>query len=312
MRTGRSALVVALVLACGTGWAAERAPLPPEKEGACPVHMPAYEGVEQLLVLSNRWAIVATTDTEEVLRKIDELSGGEYFKAVADWEKSEKAGRPNWKAYKDRPRLRAQYGAQARNLAGERKLDETAFYAITSADDPRYPEARRPKRVTRYIVSLGGTRVRGGGRIHYAHYSYLEMPAPLDNGKRYTIALGNGKRVTFLYDELRTVSRAIKVNQVGYLPDAGRKLAYLGAWLHELGPHDFSYARAFQVVSAATGKVVHTGAVQLRERNPRVGPRPGKDDDPAKRPLLCGEDVYELDLGGLKAEGELFITIPAG
>ena len=310
MRTGRSALVVALGRAWGTGGAAERAPLPPEKEGACPVHMPAYEGVEQLLVLSNRWAIVATTDTEEVLRKIDELSGGEYFKAVADWEKSEKAGRPNWKAYKDRPRLRAQYGAQARNLAGERKLDETAFYAITSADDPRYPEARRPKRVTRYIVSLGGTRVRGGGRIHYAHYSYLEMPAPLDNGKRYTIALGNGKRVTFLYDELRTVSRAIKVNQVGYLPDAGRKLAYLGAWLHELGPHDFSYARAFQVVSAATGKVVHTGAVQLRERNPRVGPRPGKDDDPAKRPLLCGEDVYELDLGGLKAEGELFITIP--
>ncbi|MFC1805946.1 glycoside hydrolase family 9 protein [Planctomycetota bacterium] len=290
--------------------AAERDPLPSEKEGGSPIHMPKYEGVEQLLVLSNRWVVVATTNIAEVLQKIDELSDGAYFKAVEDWEKSGKAGRPNWKAYKDRPRLRAQFAAQARNLAGERKLDEPSFYAITSADDPRYKTAMQPKRVTRYIVSLGGTRVRGGGRIHYAHYSYLEMPQPLTSGRHYTITLGSGEKVTFLYDELRTVSRAIKVNQVGYLPDAGHKFAYLGAHLHELGPHDFSYVKEFKVVSAATGEVVHTGKVRLRERNPRIAPRPGKDDDPAKRPLLCGEDVYELDLGGLKAEGEFFISIP--
>ena len=288
----------------------ELAPLPPEKEGACPIHLPTYEGAEQLLVLSSRWVVVATTNIDEVLQKIDELSGGAYFKAVAAWEQSEKAGRPNWKAYKDRPRLRAQYSAQARNLAGERKLDEPSFYAIASSDDDRYAKPKAPTRVTRGIVSLGGTRVRGGGRIHYAHYSYLEMPQPLANGRRYTIALGDGKKVAFLYDELRTVSRAIKVNQVGYLPDGGPKTAYLGAWLQEFGPHDFAFVKQFKVVSAATGKVVHTGAVRLRERNPRVGPRPGKNDDPAKRPLLAGEDVYELDLSGLKAHGELFITIP--
>jgi endoglucanase len=266
--------------------------------------------VEQLLVLSSRWVIVATTDAEEVAKKIDELSGGAYFKAIADWEKSEKAGRPDWKAYKDMPRIRDEFIAQARNATGERKLDEASYYAITSADDPSYSAPRPPSRVTRYLVSLGGRRVRGGGPIHYAHYSYLEMPQPLQNGKSYTIALGNGKKVTFLYDEMRTVSRAIKVNQVGYLPDAGQKFAYLGAYLQEFGPHDFSYAKEFKVVSAKTGDVVLTGEVRLRERNPRFAPRPGKDDDPQTRPLICGEDVYEMDLGGLKDEGEFFISIP--
>ncbi|MBM4050560.1 MAG: hypothetical protein FJ279_36150, partial [Planctomycetes bacterium] len=105
-------------------------------------------------------------------------------------------------------------------------------------------------------------------------------------------------------------SRALKVNQVGYLPDAKGKFAYLGACLWEFGPHDFSFAREFKVVSVATGEVVHKGEVRLREKNPRFAPRPDKGDDPAQRPLIAGEDVYELDLSGLKAEGEFFITIP--
>ena len=76
------------------------------------------------------------------------------------------------------------------------------------------------------------------------------MPSPLRSGCSYTIALGNGKKVTFLYDEMRTVSRAIKVNQVGYLPDAPRKYAYLGCHLNEHGPMDLSQVRRFQVDSA--------------------------------------------------------------
>ena len=285
------------------------APLPPQKEGKCPVHLPTYEGVEQLLVLSSRWVVVATTDVAEVVAKIDELSGGELMRMVDTWEKSEAAGRPNWTAYHGRGKVRDKHIARARELVGERKLGEPAFFGITSGDDPAYAAARHPARATRLLVSLGGRRVPGGGDIHYAHYSYLEMPTPLVSGRSYTLALGSGKKVTFLYDEMRTVSRAIKVNQVGYLPDAPGKYAYLGAWLGELGPMDLSYARRFQVVSAATGKVVLTGPVRLRERNPLFAPA-DQDADPAQRPPVCGEDVHEIDLSGLTDEGEFFLSVP--
>ena len=297
-------IMLAAPVAAGEGYEA----LPAAKEGKFPIHLPTYDGVEQLLLLSNRWVIVATTNVDDVVKQIDKLSGGALRQAVDDWEKSEKAGRPNWTAYHGRRKIRDRYIAEARVLAGERKLDDPAFYTIASTDDPRYAAAPHPKRATRFLVSLGGQRVRGSHPIHYAHYSYLEMPQPLANGKHYTITLGNGKKVTFLYDEMRTVSRAIKVNQVGYLPDAGQKFAYLGAWLHEFGPHDFSHATAFRVVNAATGKTSLTGTVALRDANSRIPPRKGEDAE-SKR-LLCGEDVYELDLGGLKDEGEFFISIP--
>jgi len=82
----------------------EYASLPARKEGRFPVHVPKYDGVEQLLVLSSRWVIVVTTDVEDVVRKIDELSGGELMRMVDTWEESSKAGRPNWTAYRGRSR----------------------------------------------------------------------------------------------------------------------------------------------------------------------------------------------------------------
>jgi endoglucanase len=289
--------------------------LPVAKQGKFPVHMPKYEGVDQLLLLSSRWAIVVTTDQKEVFDKINELSGGRFYGAIETWQASDKAGKPNWTAYKDREKIHDDFVAQARELVGERKLDAPAFYTVTGTE-PAYRSGAAPRRVTRVIVGLGGWNVgpararRGVTGVFYAHYSYLEMPTPLQHGRQYTIALGSGKRVTFTYDELRTVSRAIKVNQMGYLPDARRKCAYLGACLYELGPHDFSFAKEFKVVSAATGEVAFTGTVKLREQNPRFAPRPGKDDKPEERPLIAGEDVYELDFTGLKADGEFFLTVP--
>jgi len=284
--------------------------LPAAEQGKFPIEMPTYDGVEQLLVLSSRWVIVATTNVEEVIAKVDELSGGELLEAVKTWRASEKAGRPNWTAYHARGKIRNRFIAKARELCGEGKLGEPAFFTVSSPDDPAYAEPRHPSRATRLLVSLGNERVPGGHNIHYAHYSYLEMPSPMLSGRQYAIRLGNGKRVTFRYDEMRTISRAIKVNQVGYLPDAGRKVAYLGAYLYEHGPMDCAFAKTFKVINVATGEVACEGPVALREKNPRFAPRPGKDDDPAQRPLMAGEDVYEIDLSGLKQTGEFFITIP--
>ncbi|MBM4081732.1 MAG: hypothetical protein FJ278_18655, partial [Planctomycetes bacterium] len=177
--------------------------LPAARQGRFPVMMPKYEGVDQLLVLSSRWVIVVTSNIEAVYGKIGELSGGKFFKAIADWEASEKAGKPNWTAYKGRWQIYDDFAAKARDVAGERLLDVPGYYAVTGEDG----QAQAPKRVTRVIVGLGENvgpakgKLRGASPVFYAHYSYLEMPSPLQQGKRYTIALKDGRKVTFVYHE---------------------------------------------------------------------------------------------------------------
>ena len=51
-----------------------------------------------------------------------------------------------------------------------------------------------------------------------AHFTYLKLATPLEEGERYTIRAKGGEKLTFTYDENKIISRTIKVNQVGYLP----------------------------------------------------------------------------------------------
>ena len=59
---------------------------------------------------------------------------------------------------------------------------------------------------------------------------------PLKNNDLLEISATTGEKASLRYDDKKTISRAIKVNQVGYAPAAKRKYAYLGMWLAELGP----------------------------------------------------------------------------
>ncbi len=264
------------------------------------------------MVLSDRWLIVVTNNMEEVVRKIDELSGGAYGAALDAWKASQAPGKhPDWAAYKSIPDIRDKYIAQARELTGERSFEDADFFRISSDDDAKYSTALSPSLAGHVLVSLGGPEVPGGPDIHYAHYSYLHMPFPMESGRHYTIRLGDGKQVRFLYDEMRTVSRAIKVNQVGYLPDAPAKYAYLGCYLYKFGPMEFLTSGQFKIVSAETGQTVYSGVMKLREKSARLplkqGDTPGGGEP---RPLLTGEDVYEMDFTDFKLEGDFFISIP--
>lgn len=291
----------------------EYSPLPPEKEGQTPIEKPRYEGIEQLLVLSNRWVIVATKNIQEVIEKINELSEGKYLDYVKVWENSIKSGKLDWYVKREFiDKAMDKYMAEAREMAGERDLDNPDYFSITSETDPHYIEPQHPLRTTRYIVSLGdGFKIPGWNEVDYAHYSYLELPFPMQNGNTYTISLENGKKVSFLYDEMKTVSRSIKVNQIGYLPDAPHKYAYLSGYLQEFGPLDFTDVKEFSIVSTQTGQPVFKGEVKLRAKNPRVATKPNEPtSDPNSRPLFSGEDIYELDFSNFKDVGEFFITIP--
>lgn len=303
-----SALVNIRGFSLGESQMTDLSDLPEKKQGSYPIHMPDYDGIDQLLLLSDSWIVACFSNVQEVVNKIDELTDGEYRPAVETWEASKQNPKPNWTIYRNyiEP-TRDKYLAEARELAGERNYDNPNYFTISSQEDDDYKDPQTAQASTRFINSMGGEVVPGALEIHWAHYCFLNLPKPLKNGMTYELITGDGKKVSFLYDELRTISRAIKVNQHGYLANAPKKFAYLAAHLHELGPLDFSNIDEFLVIDVNSGTPVLTGQPKLRAANPRCTELGNKDPS---RPLYSGEDIYELDLSDLKTEGEYFISIP--
>lgn len=306
------AVLLPAIASCAAGLGGRDIPLadlPAALEGVTPIDRPHYDGVAQLMVLSDRWVIVAVRDMDRLFEEIDRRSNGELRQMVERWRASEAAGKPDWTAYKGRWSVRDQHIAAAREAIGERQLSDPAQFVIRSKDDPRYARPRHPARADRLLVSSGLDHTYGVFEADWLNDCYLELPEPLQNGRRYSIALADGRSVTFRFDRMFTVSRAIKVNQLGYLPDAGRKVAYLGADLYRFGPLKLPQAREFEVIDVATGQPVLRGPVTLAEADPRFAP--AKDgDDPAKQPRMYGEDVYVCDFTPLQATGVFFISVP--
>lgn len=292
----------------------------PELTGARPIATPDYEGVAQILVLSNRWVIVVTSTIQEVVAELDTLSGGQLKPIAAAWTASETSTKPNWTAKRAAEGIRNQFIAQARENVGERALRDAGSYTITSASDPNFATPRNPEAVGYVLVGLGSGRLVGAPDVDYAHYAYLQLPEPMQTGQSYTIAVRDTKQATFVFDEDLTVSRAIKVNQAGYLAEAPRKFAYLGAHIYGIGPLDCASYPRFDVVNAADGSVALSGDIKLREKSartkpklpdPKSVPRDGSAPEvPEAPPLINGEDVYEMDLTGLQETGEFYIRIP--
>lgn len=137
-------------------------------------------------------------------------------------------------------------------------------------------------------------------------FVYLQLPAPLRDGDVFGISGRFGEEAELRYDELKTVSRAIKVNQEGYVPDAGAKYAYLGQWLGgELGPLDTRSfeGREFHLRDAVDGAIRFTGKLRLR------APEQYTRQDEGQTPLN-GEIVMEMDFSAFSAVGRYFIHVP--
>lgn len=294
--------------------------LPAEKNGIFPVQMPVYNGVEQILVLNNKWVIVAITNLDEVSKQLDVLAKADPAFSSFDFAAAQKKWAEGWQAKKmDWVMKKAQidtvvkkYFGQARVDIQEPLLENPAYYRITSTNDNNYKTYKNPSYVTRFMCSLGAEFATGyqpylaGFDICYGLYSYVEMPTAMVDGKTYTITLMNGKAVTFTYDELTLVSRAIKVNQVGYLPDA-KKYAYVGGWLQERGPLELPENTSYSVVDANSGQPVFSGTVKLRNANPRFAVK--GTEAASSRPLVSGENIYEMDISSITNPGTYFVTV---
>ncbi len=135
-----------------------------------------------------------------------------------------------------------------------------------------------------------------------AHYAFLRFQSPLKSGTEYSLENPLGESINFYYDEEENISGAIKLNQLGYSTDAGKKYAYVGAWLGTLGALDFSRLdqKLFSICEKETGKTAYRGILSRRIADPAY-----KTGTP-----FTGEDVYEINFSNFNKEGEYYIHIP--
>ena len=150
-----------------------------------------------------------------------------------------------------------------------------------------------------------------GGEVHtYAsenvYYSFVTLPFHMQQGRQYELADGWGDRVRWTYDETQTVSWALKVNQVGYLPDAPGKFAYLGSWMGPSNALDVTpYINApFVVCRESDGQPVYTNTITFRKDDTQ----PCYDHDVMV--YLSGEQVCQLDFSTVSDPGRYYIRVP--
>jgi endoglucanase len=229
------------------------------------------------LYLTNQWVIIILSSQEDVMNEIERLSDNTFLVEYNKWFQYTDYN-ARFKAYA----IRDKYIAQARLNIGEQDLD------IKSSFSPE------PSAMGRTIVSLGATQKQFPTQVDYAHYCYLKLPSDTKSIqiKDLTISIDFNEN---------QISRAIKVNQLGYLPNAPRKFAYLGCHINEYGPLEFDVSGLqFQIINARTNIVEFSGPITLRDSATKL----------ASGKYITGEYVYEMNFTDFKNVGEYYIKVP--
>lgn len=192
------------------------------------------------------------------------------------------------------------------------KLDRAMNDAAHKAQQPREEASRllRQSFSNYWIEATGQSRFPGptGALLpvraaDVQHTIWIALDAPLADGEHRVFNLPTGERIEWTY-RLSEPSPLFKVNQVGYVADARRKYAYLGAWLGTGGAFSLPFPKdgrsvRFQVVDSRTRKVVYEGDVHRRPADPHT-----KELTP-----WTGEEVWEMDFSSVTNEGFYYLTV---
>ena len=287
----------------GTGKGNGRFPVPRFRK---PETDPAIRGITEIRFLdSSNLAVVGYY--HEFLKKRFEIDCGPFLKLldtpryrVKDWSRTfhyQFAG--------------AELTRHYREIIGKTYSDPSGFSLTVNGKEvptKRFGYWINPISASRFPSMKGGELVLKGSEI--LHCRYLELETPLRNGDRCRITNTLGEKTEFVYsDENR--SEAIKVNQVGYSENAGRKYAYLGIWRGpELGPRDYSawIGKPFMLVDEKTGQEVFRGKITGRIPDRFCISNVGRERK--KRIPFAGEIVCELDFSNFSTPGTYRIKVP--
>jgi endoglucanase len=154
-------------------------------------------------------------------------------------------------------------------LAGDPLLEflaeDPAGYAISSADDPAFAQARAPVAVYRKSKPSDWQQLMN--RYPACHRLYLKLDHALKPGASYTVAIAKlnvkNPQATLAYDSRKLRSEAVHADQIGFRPDDPGKRAFLSLWMGSGGGLAYPAGLRFAVIDEASGKDVFTGPVEL-------------------------------------------------
>ena len=196
-------------------------------------------------------------------------------------------------------------------------------YTITSADDSAYAQAQSPASVGRKSKGTdfawftdaweNGHAVNKRPDHTSEHWLYLQLPAPMQHGKTYTINTGdlatNGKEFKLTFDEGTIRSEAVHVNLLGYVPAAPQKFGYVYHWMGDKGSLDLkSYeGKPFRLLDAKSKQVAFTG--KLAFRAPATQQETYHKIDSPPYGNFLDADVYECDFSSFTSPGQYILSV---
>ena len=182
--------------------------------------------------------------------------------------------------------------------------DDKAQYSVTSPDDANFAAAVPPVAV--YRKSKPNDWAQGPGDQAVRHTLFLQMPQPLQSGKKYVVSFGelNVKDASaqFVNEPNQVRSEAVHVNQIGYRPTDPAKRAFVSMWLGTGGALKLPDSLNFSIVEDKSGKEVWKG------QSSDIW-RVGKMEEMAREANFSGTDVARLDFSDFQTPGKYRITV---
>lgn len=196
-------------------------------------------------------------------------------------------------------------------------------YMISSKTDENYLVAKSPVKIGRkrkpvfFSNQCNWVNNKCDNVTVSDNYVYLMLPEALTPGEEYTVWVGdlaeNMDEITFVFTKAGTRSEAIHVNQIGYVPTAGKKFAYISQWAGDLGPLSFdNYSDSkYYIADYKTGNIVYTsnGAIQLRRSLASEQTDNYNIDQYGPFNNYFGADVWECDFSDFNTPGEYVLYV---
>jgi hypothetical protein len=289
----------------GSGSSSENSPIPqwaPGPRFVPPTEMPVPRTVLGVHVLTDDTIAVITDPTSWIKERFI-ADCGTYLRAMEPY----------------RSKLDWQYGQNYEFAAMEviahyrppilAALADSRHFSISTAGSAIdgitllsiWPQAMREFRTPLFS---GGGEEQHLTSAEVAFYSFLKLPARMINGRSYSITDAWGNTASWTYDESRTVSWALKVDQAGYLGDAAAKYAYLGGWLGPSGGPlnlDRFNGAPFNICRENDNTPVFSGTITYR----------GDETQPVHGiTSISGERVYQLDFSSFTTPGHYYVRVP--
>lgn len=202
------------------------------------------------------------------------------------------------------------------------KASSKDTYRISSADDPAYATAQAPTSVGRKSKGTefvdhcdtwnGSACVNTSPDRALEHWIYLVLPAPLQQGKTYTIdtstLASNTSTTKLTFDATKLRSEAVHVNTVAYAAKAPAKYGYVYHWLGDLGGLDVApvVGRGCHLVRTSDGAKVFSSTLTFRKAKNNV--ETGQASDTPQQNFL-GSDVADCDFSSFTTPGSYVIVV---